>query len=199
MAAKNLPAASLACLTLASVALTRHYPADEKTPTSKACIANAKQLGAALTRARTAPKRPASSTPNRLVTLLLVIFGVASITALWSILTLISGGFGGYLAIVVAVSIALLLHSFGYPPGFKRAVLALVLMSTSVIYQAYLFAAGTIAGEMGFSLGESAQMIGGDLAFALFRAHVTALELSCYGISLLLAFALGLLLGKSRA
>jgi hypothetical protein len=155
-----------------------------------------------LKRARTAQKRTAntaSGVPNRLVTLLLTILGVASITALWSILTLISGGFGGYLALAAALSIALLLHSFGYLPGLKRAALALFLMSASVIYQAYLFAAGTIAGEMGFSLGESAQMIGVDLAFALFRAHVTALELSCYGFSLLLAFVLGLFLGKTRA
>jgi hypothetical protein len=134
-----------------------------------------------------------------MVTLLLTILGVASITALWSILTLISGGFGGYLALAAALCIALLLHSFGYLPGLKRAVLALLLMSASVIYQAYLFAAGTMAGEMGFSLGESAQMIGVDLAFALFRAHVTTLELSCYGFSLLLAAVLGLLLGKARA
>ena len=79
-----------------------------------------------------------------------------------------------------------------------RALLALVLMSLGVIYQAYLFAAGTIAGEMGFSLGESVRMIGPDLAYSLIRAHMTQLELVCYGISILLAFVLGLMLGRSK-
>lgn len=134
----------------------------------------------------------------RISTALLVLLSVASITAIWSILSLISGGFGGYLALIVAVCIVLMLHSFGYAPGLMRALAALVLMSLSVIYQAYLFAAGTIAGEMGFTLGESVKMMGPDLAYALIRAHLTQIELVCYGLSLLLAFLLGWLLGRSK-
>ena len=134
----------------------------------------------------------------RVSTALFVVLSVASMAAVWSILSLISGGFGGYMALIVAVCIVLMLHSFGYAPGFMRALLALVLMSLGVIYQAYLFAAGTIAGEMGFSLGESVRMIGPDLAYSLIRAHMTQLELVCYGISILLAFVLGLMLGRSK-
>ena len=134
----------------------------------------------------------------RVSTALFVVLSVASMAAVWSILSLISGGFGGYMALIVAVCIVLMLHSFGYSPGFMRALLALVLMSLGVIYQAYLFAAGTIAGEMGFSLGESVRMIGPDLAYSLIRAHITQLELVCYGISVLLAFVLGLMLGRSK-
>ena len=134
----------------------------------------------------------------RVSTALFVVLSVASMAAVWSILSLISGGFGGYMALIVAVCIVLMLHSFGYAPGFVRALLALVLMSLGVIYQAYLFAAGTIAGEMGFSLGESVRMIGPDLAYSLIRAHITQLELVCYGISILLAFVLGLMLGRSK-
>ena len=134
----------------------------------------------------------------RVSTALFVVLSVASMAAVWSILSLISGGFGGYMALIVAVCIVLMLHSFGYAPGFMRALLALVLMSLGVIYQAYLFAAGTIAGEMGFSLGESVRMIGPDLAYSLIRAHITQLELVCYGISILLAFVLGLMLGRSK-
>ena len=134
----------------------------------------------------------------RVSTALFVVLSVASMAAVWSILSLISGGFGGYMALIVAVCIVLMLHSFGYAPGFVRALLALVLMSLGVIYQAYLFAAGTIAGEMGFSLGESVRMIGPDLAYSLIRAHMTQLELVCYGISILLAFVLGLMLGRSK-
>ena len=134
----------------------------------------------------------------RVSTALFVVLSVASMAAVWSILSLISGGFGGYMALIVAVCIVLMLHSFGYAPGFMRALVALVLMSLSVIYQAYLFAAGTIAGEMGFSLGESVLMIGPDLAYSLIRAHMTQLELICYGSSILLAFVLGLMLGRSK-
>ena len=134
----------------------------------------------------------------RVSTALFVVLSVASMAAVWSILSLISGGFGGYMALIVAVCIVLMLHSFGYAPGFVRARVALVLMSLSVIYQAYLFAAGTIAGEMGFSLGESVLMIGPDLAYSLIRAHMTQLELICYGSSILLAFVLGLMLGRSK-
>lgn len=134
----------------------------------------------------------------RVSTALFVVLSVASMAAVWSILSLISGGFGGYMALIVAVCIVLMLHSFGYAPGFVRALVALVLMSLSVIYQAYLFAAGTIAGEMGFSLGESVLMIGPDLAYSLIRAHMTQLELICYGSSILLAFVLGLMLGRSK-
>ena len=134
----------------------------------------------------------------RVSTALFVVLSVASMAAVWSILSLISGGFGGYMALIVAVCIVLMLHSFGYAPSFMRALLALVLMSLGVVYQAYLFAAGTIAGEMGFSLGESVRMIGPDLAYSLIRAHMTQLELVCYGISILLAFVLGLMLGRSK-
>ena len=134
----------------------------------------------------------------RVSTALFVVLSVASMAAVWSILSLISGGFGGYMALIVAVCIVLMLHSFGYAPGFMRALLALVLMSLGVVYQAYLFAAGTIAGEMGFSLGESVRMIGPDLAYSLIRAHMTQLELVCYGISIFLAFVLGLMLGRSK-
>ena len=134
----------------------------------------------------------------RVSTALFVVLSVASMAAVWSILSLISGGFGGYMALIVAVCIVLMLHSFGYAPSFMRALLALVLMSLGVVYQAYLFAAGTIAGEMGFSLGESVRMIGPDLAYSLIRAHITQLELVCYGISILLAFVLGLMLGRSK-
>ncbi len=135
----------------------------------------------------------------RVSTVLFVILSVASIAAIWSILSLISGGFGGYMAPIVAVCIVLMLHSFGYAPGFMRALVALALMSLSVVYQAYLFAAGTIAGEMGFSLGESVKMIGPDLAYSLIRAHVTQIELMCYCASILLAFVLGWLFGRGKA
>lgn len=134
----------------------------------------------------------------RLSTALFVLLSVASIAAIWSILSLISGGFGGYMALIVAVCIVLMLHSFGYKPSFKRALAALVLMSLSIIYQAYLFAAGTIAGEMGFTLGESVKMIGPDLAYALIRAHLTQIELVCYGLALVFAFSLGWLFGRSK-
>ena len=118
--------------------------------------------------------------------------------AIWSILSLISGGFGGYMALIVAICIVLMLHSFGYAPGIMRGLVALSLMSLSVIYQAYLFAAGTIAGEMGFTLGESVKMIGPELAYALIRAHLTQIELVCYGLSLLLALVLGWLFGRGK-
>lgn len=134
----------------------------------------------------------------RISTALFVLLSVASMAAIWSILSLISGGFGGYMALIIAVCIVLMLHSFGYAPGFMRALSSLVLMSLSVIYQAYLFAAGTIAGEMGFTLGESVKMIGPDLAYALIRAHQTQIELVCYGLSLFLAFLLGWLLGRTK-
>ena len=134
----------------------------------------------------------------RVSTALFVLLSVASMAAIWSILSLISGGFGGFMAPIVAVCIVLMLHSFGYASGFMRALAALVLMSLSVIYQAYLFAAGTIAGEMGFTLGESVKMIGPDLAYALIRAHLTQIELVCYGLSLLLALLLGWLFGRGK-
>gem|GEM_PF-3463588 len=134
----------------------------------------------------------------RVSTALFVLLSVASMAAIWSILSLISGGFGGYMAVIVAVCIVLMLHSYGYTPSLVRAFAALALMSLSVIYQAYLFAAGTIAGEMGFTLGESVKMIGPDLAYALIRAHLTQIELVCYGLALLLAFLMGWLFGRGK-
>lgn len=134
----------------------------------------------------------------RISSALFVLFSAASITAVWSILSLISGGFGGYMALIVAVCMVLMLHSFGYMPSFMRALAALALMILSVIYQGYLFAAGTIAGEMGFTLGESVKMIGPDLAYALIRAHLTQSELVCYGLALILAFVLGWRFGRGK-
>ena len=74
----------------------------------------------------------------RMSTALFALLSVASMTAIWSILSLISGGFGGYMALIVAVCIVLMLHNFGYAPGFMRALAALVLMSLSIIYQTNL-------------------------------------------------------------
>ncbi len=134
----------------------------------------------------------------RISTALFVLLSVASIAAIWSILSLISGGYGGYMALIVALCIVLMLHSFGYAPGGRRALMAALLMALSIVYQSYLFAAGTIAGEMGFSLSESIKMIGPELAFAIIRAHVTQVELVCYVASLFLALALGALLGRGK-
>lgn len=147
---------------------------------------------------RSAAVSPSSGVLHHSVNLLFTLLGVTSVAAIWSILSLISGGFGGFFALLVALAIALLLHSFGYRAGVKRGVLALLLMAAGTIYQAYIFAAGTIAGEMGFSLRESALLIGPKLAFALVRAHTSAAELWCYGLALILAFALGVFLGRAR-
>lgn len=147
---------------------------------------------------RAAAASPSMGFFHHSATFLFALLGVTSVTAIWSILALISGGFGGFLALLVAVAIVLLLQAFGYRFGLKRACLALLLMALSTLYQAYIFASGTIAGEMGFSLRESALLIGPKLAFALVRAHTSAAELWCYGLALMLAFVLGLLLGRER-
>lgn len=147
---------------------------------------------------RSTAATPSAGVLHHSVNLLFCLLGVTSVAAIWSILSLISGGFGGFFALLVALTIALLLHSFGYPAGIKRGVLALFLMAASTIYQGYIFASGTIAGEMGFSLRESALLIGPKLAFALVRAHTSAVELWCYGLALVLAFALGMYMGRRR-
>jgi hypothetical protein len=132
----------------------------------------------------------------RLSSYFMALLSVASIAAIWSILSLISGGFGGYMALVVAVVIVLLLHSFAFEAGLGRALFASVLMGLSVLYQGYLFAAGILAGEMGYSLSESVRIIGLELAVAIFRGRTENVELICYGVALLVAFLLGLLLGR---
>jgi hypothetical protein len=151
-----------------------------------------------MARAKASAAKPAlartdESVWSRTTTIFLVLLSIVSLTAIWSILSLISGGYGGYFALLVAVGIVSLLKIFGFDPGFKRAFIATLMMGLSVLYQSYLFAAGTIAGEMGFSLREAAQLIDADFAFALVRAHTTIAELGCYLLSLLLAGVLGLI------
>ena len=147
---------------------------------------------------RAAAASPSVGVLHHSVTFLFALLGVTSVAAIWSILSLISGGFGGFFALLVALVIVLLLHAFGYRAGFKRGCLALALMAASTVYQAYIFASGTIAGEMGFSLRESALLIGPKLAFALVRAHTVSAELWCYGLALVLAFGLGVYVGRER-
>jgi hypothetical protein len=128
---------------------------------------------------------------NTIVATLVVLICTLGVGAVWSILSLISGGLGSYLAIPVAFAIVLLLGAHELKPGITRALLAAVLTAVAIAYQCYLFAVGTIAGEMGYSFGESMQSLNAPFALAIVRAHTGPKEQIAYALAILVALLFG--------
>jgi hypothetical protein len=114
-----------------------------------------------------------------------------AIAAIWSILSMISGGLGAYFAPVCAFVLVWLSGAFGFRSGAPRAFVATVMTLLCIGYQSFLFAAGTVAGLMGLSLNESVRSIGAELTISIIRAHTSQSQLICYGLALVLAFLLG--------
>jgi hypothetical protein len=114
-----------------------------------------------------------------------------AIAAIWSILSMISGGLGAYFAPVCACVLAWLSSAFGFRSGAPRAFIATLMTLLCIGYQSFLFAAGTVAGLMGLSLNEAVRSIGAELTISIIRAHTSQLQLVCYGLALVLAFLLG--------
>ncbi len=128
---------------------------------------------------------------NTISAILAILIGALGVGALWSILSLLSGGWGALIAIPVAVAIVLLLAAHHVKPGALRAFLAALLTLLAIAYQSALFAVGVVAGEMGYSLKEAFQTLDLEFASAIIRAHTGQTEIIAYSLAVLVALFFG--------
>lgn len=139
---------------------------------------------------------------NQLLGLIATLLGTSCIAALWSFLPLFSAISGGFdsgrlhtlLAFggpVAALALFGLLAFNGYRAGRGRSLAALLLYGVAAAYANYVTSAGLIAGQLGYTLGESMQRVGPELAFALVRASFTTMDLLLYLAGAGLAALLG--------
>jgi glucan phosphoethanolaminetransferase (alkaline phosphatase superfamily) len=128
---------------------------------------------------------------NTLSAVLAILIGALGVGALWSILSLLSGGWGAFIAVPVAIVIVLLLAAHQVKPGWSRAILAALLTAVAIAYQCALFAVGVVAGEMGYSLKEAFQTLDLEFATAIIRAHTGQTEFIAYGVAILVALFFG--------
>jgi hypothetical protein len=128
---------------------------------------------------------------RHIASLLMFALAALSIAAIWSIVSMISGGQGAFVAPVCGAVIGGLTIVFGWRRGLIRGLLASLMMMLCIGYQSFLFAAGTIAGLMGLSLSEAIHSMGVDLTLSMIRAHTQHIQLWMYALALIIAFVLG--------
>ncbi|MCU0754354.1 MAG: hypothetical protein MUE46_04435 [Xanthomonadales bacterium] len=145
---------------------------------------------------------PDTQTANRVLGLLATLLGTSCIAALWAFLPLFSvlpGLFDSarlhtllaLAAPVAALTVCFLLAFNGYRAGRGRAVAALLLYLVAALYANYVTSAGLIAGQLGYTLAGAIGRIGPEMALALWRAHLGAMEFLLYLVGAGLALLLG--------
>jgi hypothetical protein len=92
---------------------------------------------------------------------------------------------------LAALMVCLLLVFNGYRAGSGRALAALLLYVAAALYANYVTSAGLIAGQLGYTLAGAIGRIGPEMAFALWRANLGAMDLLLYAVGAGVAVLLG--------
>lgn len=132
-----------------------------------------------------------TQTINILLGALALLLTATACGALWALTGLMGSGRAPWMALAVALLLALGLRYNGHPAGPTRAALAAVGLLLAIAHANYLMAAAFVAAQMGLELGPAIFNVGLDMAYGVTRAHGHAYELLVYGLALVLAVALG--------
>ncbi len=119
------------------------------------------------------------------------LLAAAAIGAVWSLIGLATGGRAAWMAPVAGLLLLLMLRFNGHPPGWRRAVAAVLLLVFTMAHANYVMASGFIAASTGRDLLDALTLIGPDMAFAVAKAHASSIEWLCYGLALLGSGVLG--------
>lgn len=132
-----------------------------------------------------------TQTINILLGALALLLTATACGALWALTGLMSSGRAPWMALAVALLLALGLRYNGHPAGPTRAALAAVGLLLAIAHANYLMAAAFVAAQMGLELGPAIFNVGLDMAYGVTRAHGQTYELLVYALSLVLAVILG--------
>lgn len=126
-----------------------------------------------------------------LLPLAALVIGILGITAVWLALSWTLHSPAGWLAPVAALDMVLMLRLSGAPPGWRRALLALLGTATAIALSYWMIAATQMGQLLALSPLESAQRLGPVLAGELLHHATSAWDVAWAGLALVLAAWLG--------
>ncbi len=118
--------------------------------------------------------------------------------AVWCVLTLYAGRDLSVLAVAIALVLAAVLRAHGYAGTGAGAVLAAACTLAACFYAQYLLATAQIASLLGLPMGTALTRIGPDMALAVIRTRVGAVDSALMIGSAAVAGALTLRAGQPR-
>lgn len=117
----------------------------------------------------------------------LLLLGGLSFVFIWILLALYLNGQAGWMALLAAVDVVLMLRFGGMPRGMGRSVLAAVATLTMIVVANWGIAAAQIGFAMGLSPWESASKLGFAYAWTLSQLANSPFDLICVAIAVIAA------------
>ena len=117
----------------------------------------------------------------------LLLLGMLGAMAAWLIVAVIANNRAGWMALLVASAVVLLLRIGGFPSGVARASTALLATASCIVASYWLVSALPIGAGMGQWPFVAASHMGLDFAWTLTRLGNTPVDWIFAGIALLLA------------
>lgn len=142
----------------------------------------------------TAPAAAISPAPPRhrvVAPVLLAIFGVVGMSAIWGLIALILDRQCAWMSVMAALDIALLLRLGRAAPGLPRAIGTLAATTAVVMTSNWIIAASQVGGPMGFRTLDALQRLGTDHAQTLFGLANQPAEWAWYAIAAIIALWAG--------
>lgn len=129
---------------------------------------------------------------NEVLGALAALLAATALGALWSLAGLSGSGSAAWMAPAVALVLAWVLRFNRHPPGLLRAFWSVLLLAIAAAHANFLMSAGFIAGQMGLDLVDAIRVIGIEMAFAVARTRMQAIDYLAYVIAVVMAATLGL-------
>jgi hypothetical protein len=139
----------------------------------------------------TSPAAPAPPRHRIVAPVILALFGVVGMSAIWALLALILDRQCAWMAAVAAIDIVLLLRLGRAAPGLPRALVALAATFATVVFSNWIIAASQVGGPMGFRTLDALQRLGTDHAQTLFGLANQPAEWAWYVIAAIIALWAG--------
>ena len=102
--------------------------------------------------------------------ILLVLLGIAGCTALWVLVSMVTGRVGSWMAVVAALDAALLLRMARMRPGPWRAAWGALATVATIAASVWIVVAGMLGRMLGLSPWEAAVKLGSHHAWTLAQA-----------------------------
>ena len=137
------------------------------------------------------PLSPAPPRRRIVAPVILAVFGVIGMSAIWGLIALILDRQCAWMAAFAALDIALLLRLGRAAPGLPRAFGALAATFATIVFGNWIIAASQVGGPMGFRTLDALQRLGTDHAQTLFGLANQPVEWAWYAIAAIIALWAG--------
>lgn len=119
--------------------------------------------------------------------MLLLLLGVTGFVALWSMLSLATGKPHGWMAVLAALDVVLMLRLGRWPRGRGRMLVAAVATMLVIVASNWLVIAGQLGRMLGLAPLQSALKLGAHHAWTLAQLANGALELAMAALAVVVA------------